>query len=205
MFGKGTARASIESVSFDATGYSLQQSSDDVRLWFTPEGDELGVYFFEKRPDLPPRLDDLRSTYETQLRASGGAVVEVSAVHVDECRAVKTIVKLPQPESGLTYVASITIPFRDFSFVLKVICGENGVTGLREAVLLAKHMAAGGIARLAEGRLQVPGFEPDNERFDPDFSTHPLARARRTMGHVSATVRVDAVLKKAPAFGGISS
>jgi len=205
MFGKGTARASIESISFDATGYSLQESSDAVRLWYTPEGDEFSVHFFAERPDLPPRLEDLRSHHEAQLRASSGAVVEVSPIHVDECPAIKTVVKLPQQQSGFTYVASITIPFHDFSFVLKVICGESGVTGLREGVLLAKHMAGGGMPEVADGRVQVPGFDPDNKRFDADFSVHPLSRARRTMGHVSATARVDAALKKAPAFARTSS
>jgi hypothetical protein len=205
LFGKRSAGASIESVSFDATGYSLQESSDAVRLWFTPDGDEFSVDFFARRPDLPRTLDELRNHYEAQLRASGGAVVEVLPIQVDECRAVKAVVKLPQPQSGLLYVASITMPFRDFSFVLKAICGESGVTGLREAVLLAKHMAAGGTPEISDGRVQVPGFDPDNERFDVDFSAHPLSRARRTIGHVSATARVDAVLKKAPAFAGILS
>jgi hypothetical protein len=205
LFGKRSAGATIESVSFDATGYSLQESTDAVRLWFTPDADEFSVDFFARRPDLPRTLDELRGRYETQLRAAGGAVVEVSPIQVDECRAVKTVVKLPQPQSGLMYVASITVPFRDFSFVLKVICEERGVTGLREAVLLAKHMSAGGIPEAVDGQLQVPGLEPDSERFDADFSTHPLSRARRTIGHISATARVDTVLKKAPAFAGISS
>ncbi|WP_394824999.1 hypothetical protein [Pendulispora albinea] len=176
-----------------------------MRAWLTPDRDGFGLYFFALPPDIPPskKVDDLRSHYDAQLRPSGGAIVEASLLRVDGCLAVKTIAKIPQHASGFTYVASVMIPFRDFSFVLKVQCEEGGTTGVREAVLLDQQMAAGAKLEVSGGRMRVAGFDPDDERFDVAFPMHPLSRARRAIHHVTTTARVDAAVKGLPSFAGL--
>jgi hypothetical protein len=124
---------------------------------------------------------------------SQGPVIEASVFEVDGCRAIKTVAKVAQRNSGFTYLGSITIPFRDFSFVLKVQCEERGPTGLREALLLDRQLAAGAM---------LEGFDPSNEQFDAELPTHPLSRARRTIHRVGTTARVDAAIKKLPSFTG---
>jgi hypothetical protein len=192
------AQPSLESLSFDAASYVLRDSPASIRAWSTPDGDGLGLYFFAKPPDIPvcKELDELRSYYDAQVRPAGGAIAEASLLWVDGCLAVKAVVKVPQPQSGLTYVASITIPFREFSFVFKVQCEERGATGVREAVLLDRLLGAGAIPEVIDGGMRVPGFDPDNERFDVEFPMHPLSRARRAIHHVATTAHVEAAIKK---------
>jgi hypothetical protein len=205
LFGKGPGRPTLDSVTFDAAGYRPREASGPMRAWLTPEGDGFGLYFFAKPPDIPPSkdIDDLRRFYQAQVGKSGGTIVETSPLRLDGCPALKTLVKVPQTPSGLTFVASITIPFRDFSFVLKVQSEEHGVTGVREAVLLDRHLATGAVPEVSDGRMHVAGFEPDNESFDAEFPTHPLSRARRTIKHVAMTARLDTKLKKLPPFVGL--
>ena len=60
---------------------------------------------------------------------------------IDGCRAVWLIVKAPQKPHGMTYIGSLTFPFRNFSFVLKAVCVEHGTPGMREAVVLERFLA----------------------------------------------------------------
>jgi hypothetical protein len=53
-------------------------------------------------------------------------------------------------QTGVTYLGSLTIPFRDFSFVIKVQCWEEGITGLREA-LLFDEMRRNDMLRFEDG------------------------------------------------------
>jgi hypothetical protein len=195
MFWTHRIQPSLQSVSFDTTGYSLQAEPVSPRVWFTPDGDGLGLYFFAKQPDIPStdKLGDLGSYYAAQVRPLGGVVLETSLLRVDGCAAVKTIVKLPQPQLGFVYVASITIPFREFSFVFEVQCGEHGVTGVREALLVDRQLAT-----------TSESFDPDHERFDLEFPSHPVSRACRVMVHVATTARLDQATKDLPKFAGLS-
>jgi hypothetical protein len=52
----------------------------------------------------------------------------------------------------MTYVGSLTIPFLDFSFVIKVQCEEKGATGIREAVLLDRRLESGEMPSPSDGR-----------------------------------------------------
>jgi hypothetical protein len=148
-------------------------------VWFTQDGDGIGLYLFTLPPDLPAvgSAGALRDFYAAALGASGGQVVETSVLAVGGCGAVRLIFKAPQQPSGMTYVGSVTIPFRDFSFVIKVQCEERGTTGMREAVLLDRRLRDGGIPDLSGGRLELPGWQPDAEEHDAEFPGHPLAGA----------------------------
>src|SRR4051794_29219746 len=123
---------SLASVTFD-TSTLLPQSADPARkVWFTPAGDGISLNFFDKPPDLPPNLrspDQLQQFYSSSLQGSPATLVETRLTTVAQCPAIRLILKSPQQPHGLTYVGSLTIPFRDFSYVLKVQCQELGPTG----------------------------------------------------------------------------
>src|SRR5262249_15378459 len=145
----GGSKLSLDAVRFDTTGYESggEPRPGQVRVWFTPDGDGLGLYLCPVPPDLPPAraVEELRAFYARSLEASGGRLVETAVLTVGGCAAVRVVFKAPQQPSGMTYVGSVTVPFRDFSFVVKVQCEERGTTGLREAVLLDRRLRAGDV------------------------------------------------------------
>jgi len=194
---------SLDSVRFDTDGYEARGDPrpGEVRVWWTPEGDAVGLYYFELPPDLPPAtsVDELRAFYATSL-GSGGQVVEVFTLRVSECPASRVVVKSPPQPSGMTYVGSLTIPFREFSFVFKVQCEEKVPTGIREAVLLDRRLAGGEMPSARDGRLDIPNWNPDEERFDAEFPDHPASRARRVLHQIERSVQVDRAVRKLPAF-----
>ena len=208
MFGlsrSGGAKPSLDAVRFDTTGYAAQGEPQPgkVRVWHTPEGDGLGVYFFPVPPDLPANagsVGELAASYRRLLGDSGGKLVEVSVVIAGGCPAVRTILSVPQQPSGRTYVGSITVPFRDFSFVIKAQCAEGGPTGLKEAVLFDRSQAANEPMQIEGGRFHLPGWNPDDPKHDVEFPDHPVARARRVLDHVAGTLVVASDVRELPGF-----
>lgn len=197
LFRRKDVTPSLDSVQFDDAGYRAREDSEPgERLWFSPEGDGVGLFLFTIPPDLPgaASMDELRAFYENGLKSSGGLLVETAVVMAGALPVVQLIAKVPQHPSGLTYMGSITIPFRDFSFVLKVQCEERGMTGMREAVLLDRRLAAGERPTFRDGRMQLSSWNPDAAEFDAEFPDHPVSRARRFLDGVRVSLFIDPLL-----------
>ena len=144
IFGKRPS-ASPDAVTFDASRYEFQGDRDGARVWFLPEGGGVGLYFFPRKPDLPAAAstEHLREFYANQM---GGQlqVVECRVLPIDGVRSIRLIAKsIDEQTRGALYLGSLTIPFRDFSFVIKIQCSEQGTTGMREALLVAEALNKG--------------------------------------------------------------
>ena len=204
-FRHGGTKPSLDAVRFDTTGYEAQGEPQpgQVRVWHTPEGDGLGVYLFPEPPDLPANaasVEELASFYQRLTGESVGKLVEVSVVVAGGCAVIRTIMSVPQQPSGRTYVGSLTVPFQDFSFVIKCQCAESGPTGLKEAVLLGRSRASGEPMQMEGGRLQIPGWNPDDAKHDAEFPDHPVARVRRVLDHVTDTLVLADHVRELPGF-----
>jgi hypothetical protein len=129
---------SIESLTFDTTGMTVfsSENTPDQRVWLTPDQDPVLLNRFCLAPDVPAKLDQidaLRAAYRRIVNAQGVALIEAEVVSLDNCLAVWLIVRPYRKSLGSLYIASVTLPFRDFSFVLRAQCEEHGITGMREA------------------------------------------------------------------------
>src|SRR4029077_11479593 len=105
---------------------------------------------------------------------AGGAIVEVDVRSIDGCDVVVVLLKVPQNPVGMTYMALVTAPFRDFSYVVKVQCEETGITGARDTVVFDELMRAGEVA-FDEKAGPAVGWMADP--YDPSIAA-PLARNR---------------------------
>lgn len=194
----GGPKPTLDAIRFETAGCEFRGEPEPgrTRVWFTPDGDGLGLYLFTIPPDLPlvRTVDGIRNSYQRGLEASGGLVVELSVLKIGASPAVRAIVKTPQQPSGMTYVGSITLPFRDFSFVIKVQCAEHGMTGLRETVLLDRG--------LQSGATMSAGAAPDSDApaFDAEFPDHPVSRVRRALRGVCGSLVINPDVAAAPAF-----
>jgi hypothetical protein len=122
--------------------------------------------------------------------------------------------KVAQQPSGRTYLGMLTLPFRDFSFVLKIQCEERGMTGIRDAVLLDRLMRSGEVDLDATGALTGwadDPYDPQNRaamvrnraerlEYDAMFPDHPLSRARVMLEGFERSLRVSSNVRDQPPF-----
>ena len=185
----------LDLVVFDAAGFEAQAACKGVRVWHSPAGDGVGLYYFSIPPDLDADLEDVegvRALYRNAISESGSAIIEIETPMIQERRWIRTILKAPQQPTGMTYLGSLTLPFRDCSYVLKVQCLEHGVTGMREAVVLDELIKNGAISVSKEGQIEgwmadpydasvrtpLMGNRAEAKEYDARFPAHPLSRAR---------------------------
>lgn len=194
--------ASLDSVSFDASRYDFQGEKAGSRVWHLPEGGGVGLYFFPSPPDLPVvgSVAELREMYVRRM-AEGTEVVDCRVLPLDGVPGIWLIIKGRNAETdGMFYLGSLTIPFRDLSYVIKIQCFETGITGMRETLLMDEALEKG-TGRMDDGGfVAVGGWAFDDEKFDEKFPQHPLSTARRELRHIAATLRVDPAVKKAARF-----
>lgn len=200
-----------------SASWSREQEDDTLVIWRHENGDGIGVYYFDLRPDIGARLEDideLRSYYRDMVVGAGGGLIQVDVVHLQGVAAVETIVKVPQEPTGMTYVASMTLPFAGFSFVIKAMCEENGVTGMREAVVASKSdieiddsgcpldWAADPYDLQATAKVMCNKAE--DPKFDEEFPLHPLSRCRQYMSEVKTVLSLSESVQTAARFSGPS-
>lgn len=212
---------SIESVSCDTSNLEpLPGWSDAIRTWQADGGATIvSLNYFPLPPDIAVslgRLDELRRSYRDGL-GNGRGLVELDVREVFDLRAVWLIFKVRQNPTGMTYVESLTLPFQEFSYVLKVDCAETGTTGVRDAVVFAMEQQSGRVkfnspAEFPLGWTQDP-YDPsfrspvmrnlsDDERYDERFPDHPLSRARRLLTSMLSTLEVSDEVRTALKFSG---
>ena len=208
---------SLDSISFDTSDLHLEGDRDGVRVWHTEWGDAVSLHYFSLPPDIGANLesvDEVRDFYRQACLNAGQAIIEVDSPIIDDCPATRTIVKAPQQPHGMSYVGSITLPSRDFSFVVKIQCPEQGTTGIRDAMIGELMMRSGQVEIEDNGQISGwwadpydPTFDSglarnlaDDEKYDGDFPDHPLSRLRPILRRIEGTLRVAANVKAEPGF-----
>jgi hypothetical protein len=207
----------LDLVSFDTTGLEQQSDKGSTRAWLTDSYDVImlehlvGRYFATAQP---ANLDRWRAARRDVANQDNGAIIEVEAVTIDGCAAIRDIMKSPQQSSGMSYYSTLTLPFRDFAYTVTLMCRERGTTGMRDTAVFTVLMQTGAV-RLADGAEQPTGwmadpYDPsintppcrnraDDPEYDAMFPDHPLSRARRLMRQIESTMRLADAVRSAPA------
>ncbi|MEV6311772.1 hypothetical protein AB0M10_24610 [Streptomyces sp. NPDC051840] len=192
-------------------GYQrLDTGDENVDAWTDDNGDVVSLHYFALPPDLPAALDDgpaLRTTLTHWTAQAGGGLIEASVKKLGGLPALRQILKLPLPQqpSGQVFIGSFTIPRRDCSTVVKIQAPERGMTGMREAVVMAKvgpdaYFRPHPYAPDVQGGL--PFHAADHARWDEEFPEHPLTRVRRTLEALAEAVTVEPSFAVQPPFAG---
>lgn len=209
----------LDSITFNTAGFTPQGDRANVRIWHSPAGDGVGLYYFAAPPDILADLnsvDAVRAFYRSQVFSAGIGMIEVDTLQVDDCVVIRTIFKQPQQPMGMSYLGSLTIPFRNFSYVVKVQCQEYGVTGIREAVVLDSLLQSGQVKLDSRNVNQIEGWAQDpydaaietplarnlaeDEKYDVQFPEHPLSRVRLILNQIQASLRINNAVKRQPKF-----
>lgn len=190
-------KINISSVAIPDFGWTKTKDEKSIIQWINPEQTiAISINFFELPPDIPTmkNVEALRNFYRQSISNINGGLIEVELSQKDKISFVRTIFKLPQEHSGMTYIASLTLPFKTCSFVLKIQAAEIGITGMREA-LIADRLISTNVISVNENGCSNWSSDPyDNSfkstalmnkseeyRYDNEFPDHPLTRARQIL------------------------
>ncbi len=209
----------LHSLAFDAPGWQVQETNPKKQVWEHPGHPAmLSLHFFDVPPDIPVRLEDqpaLQGHYRSLISSQHGGLVEVAVGVLANTRipVVKTIFKIPRQPRGMGYIGSLTLPFRQFSYVVKIQAEEAGMTGVREAVIADKLIREG---KIAPGENNILGWSADpydrgwkkgtlmnlaeRDEYDPLFPEHPLTIVREGLKAVYASLKPGQELLRAERF-----
>ncbi|WP_347219394.1 hypothetical protein [Chryseobacterium sp.] len=201
---KKKIKVNLHSVTIPDQGWEKVSEDHEVTRWVNPQQSALIVlHYFDKEPDLPTAkdLDYLKKFYRNIAASSNGGTIETDIIHIHHIPCVKTIIKFPQQETGMIYIASITIPFENCSYVVKVQANEIGITGMRDAVILNKLIETGEVTIEEETMTNwfEDPYDPDFkqgtlmnkselEKYDHEFPEHPLSIARSLIQSIAETI-----------------
>ena len=203
----------LDSISFDTSGWQEEQRLNDNVVWFNQCGDVLSLA-------ATPPMDINTSNHMGAIRfareftaSQGGSLVSADIITLDAHPAVEMISK---QEAGLGYVykGAIFCPLDTRAIMVFAIFSEHGTTGVREAVVSAQLWESGELeidfsneAEKANGTRPIMGwfFDPydpefagpvlnslsDDIKYDEMFPEHPLSAMRRTLAAVRETMVID--------------
>jgi hypothetical protein len=208
---------SLDSITFDTTGLIPQGDKNGVRVWQTPDGDGVGIYYFPIPPDILADINSLESVssfYGNMIaEAKNITGISIGSVDIDGCKFVKMIIKVPQQPFGMSYIGSLTLPFRDFSFVVKMQCAERETTGIRESIVTDELLGKGEIKIDKSGKFEgweMPSVATHSAvwktnraeaiEYDVRFPNHTLSILRRTSNQIEESIKVSDDVKREPRF-----
>lgn len=198
---------SISSIQFDTQAWKKIENSPQQISWSWQNTAIITLHYFGEAPKLGfplTQIDDLRRSYREEAAKAGAGIVSLELIKVQNLDCIEAIFKLPQKPHGMTYFASLTFPFSQFSFVIKIECPETGTTGTRDAVIAARCMASEAV-EIDTVTMRIHGwaedpYDPkfagpalrnkaDDEKHDAEFPQHPLSRARRILSELKSSIR----------------
>jgi hypothetical protein len=198
----------LNCITFDTTDLTLQPDEKNTRVWLTAVGDMVTLNALSRPLDFsanPAELESIRARSRAQIARYRGAIVEVELCTIGGLAAVREILKIPQTPTGMGYLGSFTLPWRDGAYLLSVACQERGVTGMRDTAILARLMQSGEVSfergkDQPENWMQDP-YDPsivgpparnraDDESYDSLFPEHPLSQVRHLLRQIGGSFQL---------------
>jgi hypothetical protein len=210
-------KATINSISIPDFGWEQVKKETEMQQWINPvQSIALSINFFDQKPDLPTVTDVgiLRDYYRNQIVAHDGGLIQTDLIDLKTYSVIKTIFKIPQDPMGITYLASLTIPFKNCSYVVKIQAAEVGTTGMRDTLVTNELLTAGKISFGEDGFENWfadpydPSFKEGTRMnlseeiaYDAMFPEHPLSQARSLIARIKAQIVFGEELGKLKQFG----
>lgn len=205
-------KANIHSIGITDLGWTTVQNNTSIIQWVNPaQTIAVSVNFFDLPPDIPTVKDIhlLRSFYRNNISGVNGGIIEVDLSQQDHLTIIKTLFKIPQAGAGITYLASLTLPFKTCSYVLKVQAAETGPTGMRETLIMNQLLASQPSASMEQilSEWSVDPYDPEfkegnlmnkseDEGHDASFPNHALTQARKIIAQIKNDIKTGPEIGK---------
>jgi len=151
--------------------------------------------------------------YRDQIVVHNGGLIQVDLIELKTYSVIKTMFKIPQDPTGMTYLGSLTIPFKKCSYVVKIQAVEVGTIGMRDTLVTNQLLVEDKIA-LGEDGLEGWFVDPYDASFkggtrmnlsesityDSMYQDHPLSQARYLLEQIEDQIIFADELAKTKKF-----
>lgn len=209
-------KSTINSIIIPDFGWKKKNSSKTLIQWENPEQTIfLSLNYFDSEPDLPSlkKIELVRDFYRGQIIQHNGGLIQADFSELKNYKTIKTIFKIPQQPAGMVYLGSLTIPFHNCSYVIKIQAPEIGITGIRDSTV-ADQLLKEGIITTGENGFENWFSDPYRSAFkkgtlmnkseapiyDTDFESHPLSQTRKLLAEIEKSIDFKPQLKKLRTF-----
>lgn len=220
IFGK-KVKPTINSIIFDTFNWKLVDNTRFKKTWINSEQTSLiGIHFFDNHPDdIPAKLNEINAIRDhyrnTIVNKLDGGLIKCEVVNLNGYDAIEMLVKQPDEPTGIIYNGSFTIPFQEYNYVIKMQAVEDGITGIREAVIMDKWLKENGAPKTDDnGIMSSWSKDPydqnfnkgrlmnysEKEDFDQDFPNHHLTSVRNKMKEIKRSIKFGDELNKIEKF-----
>lgn len=196
------------------SGWHDSTQNESLRQYDHELGDVFSVNFFDLPPDIGASLTDERAIqdfYRALLQPNGAGMIHCTVRSFCDMPCVDLLTKYLLDPHGLFVMHSLTIPKRDFSFVLKYQAIEGPLTGLRESAVFASEQISideetglpiGWVADPYDPSLEYDVMRnlADDPKYDAQFPEHPLSRARDFVANLESITDVAEIVRDAQPF-----
>jgi hypothetical protein len=209
----------IDSITLPDFGWVKETDNKSTRQWVNQEETlVLVLHFFALKPDIPTitNINTLRDFYRRGVLEAKGGLIEVEKTALTGgYPAIRTLFKFPQQPVGMAYLASLTIPFENYSYVVTVQAPEIGATGVRDTLIFTdfirnKPFNPENTNNLYEGWFQDPYDaslkspclmnKSEDSKYDAQFPNHPLSQARKLLTQLESGIGFKAECEKVKPF-----
>lgn len=206
----------LDDVQFDTTGWEpREESAENRRTWGNACGDVLSIRFNPVAPQMPSlfRIQALKDYHTQQLQASGGTILSLDLLQVKGVSVGKLIFKTMLGSGGWGYVSMLFLPYRDFSYSIRLQALERAgdeVRGQHVWGWLHESQPPGADCQALWFGLEQSPADPhvarhcmaDEERWDREFPEHPLSRMRAELSRLIPTLMVSRDVKNSAPHRG---
>lgn len=198
----------VPHIHFDTTGWQLQETSSSASSWSTADNDVVRLHCFPG-PGHASTFDELPEVRAYARRistAEKGSLVWADRRFYDGVPAVAFICK-HEEMPAYRYTGMIMISAADRHFIIAIVSTEQGITGVRDAIVTAMLFENGQLkSGRTDGRGRLVGWfrDPydstldaetissvsDDEQYDELVPSHPLSKIRRFFRSFEETVKL---------------
>ncbi|MFT6151823.1 MAG: hypothetical protein ACJAY9_001219 [Flavobacteriales bacterium] len=204
-------KININSITFPTFDWEVAKENENFKQWINKEHTvALSINFFDTKPDLPylDEIDVVREFYRKELSANKGGLIEVNIKDINSYKMIKTLFKISQEPVGISYLASLSFPFKNYSFVIKIQSLEYGMTGVREAEITDSLLQNNELTLFEESYLEWArdpyrkNFNEgllmnlsEKEIYDSIYPNHALSKARKIINTIENNLDFDSELE----------
>ena len=200
-------KVNINSITFPTFDWEVIKEDEYFKQWMNKEQTvALSINYFNSKPDLPylNEIDVVREFYRKELSNHNGGLIEVNIKEIESYKTIKTLFKISQEPTGISYLASLTFPFKNHSFVIKIQSLEYGMTGIREAEITDSLLQNNELTLSGDNYLEW-SKDPykkefsegllmnlsEQENYDSLYPNHALSKARKLLNSIESILTFD--------------